>query len=217
VLAKAWTQSNQQLDVLASHLIDMDDQGHLHGVIRPTALEALKSPDDWLAQRPHVVGAAQAWSRRLFDRFGPLPRGVVAEDLVMVFRAVASGGGLTVPEPLVHYRRGGLSGRKQRSSAQAVVAGWLKSNHQALIEAQLMLQDCDKVKISTPVRQHLENELRQAQYLAALFAPSSRLQRLHQGITGAGMPWGKRPRLITYAVCPEALLPFFWLKSRLRR
>jgi glycosyltransferase involved in cell wall biosynthesis len=215
VLAKAWVASEQRLDLLASSLVDMDEAGGLHGTLQPSPLQALKTPDDWLAHRPYVVGAAQAWTRRLFDRFGPLPTGVVAEDLVMVFRAIAEGGALTVPEVLVQYRRGGLSRSRRRAHPQVVIDGWLRSNRHALIEAKLMLQDSDQVGCSAAVRAFLSKELAKAEFMAGLFQPASRLARLRFGLTASGMPWGKRLRLLVYAVCPELLMPFFWLKSAL--
>lgn len=213
VLARTWVDSGKQLDLLAAHLIDMDDQGQLHGTLKPSALQQLRSLNDWLAHRPYVVGAAQAWTRRLFDRFGPFPTGVVAEDLVMVFRAVAAGGAHTIEQPLVHYRRGGLSGKKRNATPQAVMAGWLKSNRHALIESQLLLKDCEQIDCPPSVRAFLQSERDRAHFMARLFSETSRWQRLRFGVCTGGIPWSKRTRLLVYAVCPELLLPFFWLKQ----
>lgn len=213
VLASTWLNHDKRLDLLASHLIDMDDQGQLHGTLRPSKLQDLRSLDDWLSRRPYVVGAAQAWTRRLFDRFGPFPTGVVAEDLVMVFRAIAAGGAHTIEQPLVQYRRGGLSGRKRLLTPQAVVDSWLKSNRHALIESQLMLKDCAQANGSPRVQAFLQGELARAQFMAGLFGLSSRGRRLLFGLSANGMPWPNRIRMLVYAVCPELLVPFFWLKS----
>ncbi len=216
-LAQAWVSRQCKPDVLASYLVDMDAQGQLHGVIRPSPLEALQTPDDWLAHRPHVIGAAQAWSRRLFDRFGPLPAGVVAEDLVMVFRAIATGGALTIPEPLVHYRRGGLSGRKHKQTPAAVVTGWLKASRHAEIEAALLLKDCEALGCSPQVTHFWRTELAMARYTNTLFAKAGRLARLKFGLLGPGMPLTRRLRLMVYAVVPELLWPFFQLKAVWKR
>lgn len=213
VLARSWVDKQCKPDLLASYLVDMDAQGNLHGVIKPSSLETLQSPDDWLDHRPHVVGAAQAWSKRLFDRFGPLPPGVVAEDLVMVFRAVATGGALTIPEPLVHYRRGGLSGRKNKQTPSAVIAAWLKASRHAEIEAALLLKDSQALGCSPRVTHFWRNELAMARYTNTLFAQIGRFSRLKFALTGPGMPLSRRIRLMVYAVAPELLWPFFQIKA----
>ena len=89
VVVQAWLAHGRRPDLIASALFDMDAGGGLHATIMPSDLQRYRCIADWLADPPFVVGAAQAWTRRLFDRFGPLPAGVVAEDLIMVFRAIA--------------------------------------------------------------------------------------------------------------------------------
>jgi hypothetical protein len=119
-LVAAWEASGRRADLVASHLIDMSPDGVDQGVIRVDDLSRWKRPEDWLAKRPFVVGASHAFTRRLFDRFGPLHPDVVYEDQVMTLRASCLGAGVTVAEPLVRYRRGGVSGRQAGSlSAQA--------------------------------------------------------------------------------------------------
>lgn len=108
-LAAAWDATGQQADLLASHLIDMDTQGHDVGVLCVDDLAAWRSPDDWVRKRPYVVGASHAFTRRMFERFGPIRADVPYEDQVMALRASCMGGGVTVDEPLLRYRRGGLS------------------------------------------------------------------------------------------------------------
>lgn len=108
-LVAAWDDSGQRADLLASHLIDMDVQGNDVGVLRVDNLAAWRSPDEWMHKRPRVVGASHAFTRRLFDRFGPIRADLPYEDQVMALRASCMGGGITLDEPLVRYRRGGLS------------------------------------------------------------------------------------------------------------
>ena len=109
----AWLDSGKRYDLIATDLRDLDADGNLHEVMTVTDLSAYHSFDDWSRNRPHVVGAAHAWARRLFTEFGPMEPGIYGEDQIMVFRAIMSGGAFTLREPLVQYRRGGLS-RKRR-------------------------------------------------------------------------------------------------------
>lgn len=54
---------------------------------------------------PRVVGAAHAWSRRLFEVFGPLPEWLHQEDVIIPFRALFMGGIAFDPAPVVRYRQ----------------------------------------------------------------------------------------------------------------
>lgn len=117
-LAAAWDASGQQADLLASHLIDMDAQGNDKGLLRVDNLANWRTPDQWVRNRPYVVGASHAFTRRMFERFGPIRADLPYEDQVMSLRAACSGGGITLDEPLVRYRRGGLSaGNEERLDA----------------------------------------------------------------------------------------------------
>ncbi len=96
-----WLEHGGRPDLIATDLADMDDAGTLHEPSPPTDLGTYRNIDDWLAASPYLIGAAHAWSRRLFERFGPMMPGAAAEDRIMTFRAIVSGGALSLREPLV--------------------------------------------------------------------------------------------------------------------
>lgn len=102
-LVSAWDASGQRADLLASHLIDMDSQGNDKGLLRVDNLVNWPSPDEWVRRRPSVVGASHAFTRRMFERFGPMGADLAYEDQVMSLRAACMGGGITIDEPLVRY------------------------------------------------------------------------------------------------------------------
>jgi hypothetical protein len=56
-------------------------------------------------RRPVVCGCSHAWTRELFNYFGPLHSDL--EDLVLSFRSLAIGQILYIRQPLVQYRRHG--------------------------------------------------------------------------------------------------------------
>ncbi|MEO0761482.1 MAG: hypothetical protein AAFZ09_06695, partial [Pseudomonadota bacterium] len=57
-----------------------------------------------------VMGAAAAWPRALWDRFGPLPEAAGVEDVLLTFRAALSGRPiLYLDEALLRWREGGVS------------------------------------------------------------------------------------------------------------
>ena len=51
-----------------------------------------------------VLGCSHAWSRKVFDEFGPLQPGTIHEDRVIPFRSELLGGIEFISEPLVKYR-----------------------------------------------------------------------------------------------------------------
>jgi glycosyltransferase involved in cell wall biosynthesis len=147
--AAAWDRSEETLDLLASHVLDMDEGGATWGTIRVDPLQEWRNVSDWVRIRPYIVGAAHAVTRRLFDRFGPLATGPTQEDQVNVLRAVLSGTACTIDDTLVMYRRGGVSTvvhsaatyrrwESRRSAAHlGVYSQWLRdaalAGHEALV------------------------------------------------------------------------------------
>lgn len=119
-LSAAWDASGQKADLLTSYLWDMDAAGADVGQIAVDDLSRWRSPEDWVRKRPFVVGASHAFTRRMHERFGPIRADLPYEDQAMALRACCMGGGLTVPEALVRYRRGGVSagGSRQRTVAE---------------------------------------------------------------------------------------------------
>ena len=211
----AWLASGKRLDLIASALEDMDEHGHVHQRITPSDLANYRNAADWLAQPPFVVGAAQAWTRRVFDRFGPLPPGVVAEDLLMVFRAIVSGGALTLPEPLVRYRRGGVSARRRAMSAQEVVAGLLKNNRSSLVELPQLLADARVAGQLPSVEAALSARLARERFIRDMFAAQRLGDRLSLAARARKVPLSLRLRVLAYAGFPSLLAPWFAVKRQL--
>lgn len=211
-LVEAWLAHDRRPDLLASALVDLDAEGRVHGEIVPSDLGSYGSLAQWAAQPPFVVGAAQAWTKRLFDRFGPLPPGTVAEDLVMVFRAIGSGGAITLREPLVQYRRGGISRRRRNLHARDVVERLLKNNRHALVETQQMLKDAETMGRLDQIGPQLRAVLDREQFIAALFAADGFAARCSVVLRAGTQPLALRLRLWVYAAAPWLLAPFFALK-----
>jgi glycosyltransferase involved in cell wall biosynthesis len=71
-LVDYWEEHDCKPELIASDLVELDERGEVRERIAPADLAAYKSVDDWAIEPPYVVGAAHAWSRRLFDRFGDM-------------------------------------------------------------------------------------------------------------------------------------------------
>ena len=211
----AWLASGKALDLIAAPLLDVDADGAVHGVLQPSDLSAYRSASDWLARRPYVVGAAQAWTRRLIDRFGPLPAGVIGEDMIMVFRAILSGGAITLAEPLVRYRRGGISRRRRSLDAASVVARIRKNTVNALVELNQLLADAERAGQREAVAAALEARLVRERFIRDIFAATTTGERIRLARGAHGVPREVRLRMLVYAAWPQLLAPFFALKRAL--
>ena len=211
-VVRAWLAHGRRPDLIASALFDMDDAGAMHAPIVPSELQRYRSVSDWLANPPFVVGAAQVWTRRLFDRFGPLPAGVVAEDLIMVFRAIGSGGAITLPEQLVGYGRGGISRRVRNLRAQDVTARVLKNNRHALVEHEQLLRDARTMGQLDAVQTAFDAKLKRERFIRDVFAAQGMAKKFGIALQASGVPFALRLRMALYAALPGIYAPFYFLR-----
>ncbi|MBX3620370.1 MAG: glycosyltransferase family 2 protein [Rhizobacter sp.] len=161
-IASEWDASGERLDLLASHLIDMTQDGQNVGTLRVDDLAHWAGAADWVRQRPHVVGAGHAFTKRLFHRFGPLHEDVAYEDQVITFRALLTGGAHTLDAALVRYRRGGTSMRP--SAAQGQRARLMTQSRRHLAEARQLLCDAETAGVTDIVGDALAEEIHRLQY-----------------------------------------------------
>ena len=213
----AWLAADRRPDLISSHLLDLDEHGEVHATITPTDLSTYRNAADWLARPPHVIGAAQAWTRRVFDRFGPLPVGAVAEDLLMVFRAIVSGGAITLPEALVQYRRGGISRKRRNRHARDVVERLLKNNRHALVELPQLLADAKLAGQLEAVEDALSLQFEREVFVRDVFGAKGFGARWQALVAARRVPVMSRLRLVVYAAWPALLAPFFALRRALAR
>ncbi len=204
-LLQAWDGSGGRADLIASHLVDLDHDGRLHGVIRVDDLAAYRGVDDWVRRRPYIVGAGHAFTRRMMERFGPLAAPIAYEDQVMVFRAIVAGGAITVDAPLVHYRRGGTS-RRPRFDGAAEMRRWnLRQRDREIAEIMQLLRDAEVAGCRAQVEAVLREPLARATYLRQLGLADSRqsIKRVYHD-ADRSLPWLWRFRKMLHARFPNA-------------
>lgn len=112
----AYLASGRKAQYLYSLVRSMTLRGELGGSYQSPASDDRSSK--WragLSPFPVSIGAAQAWTKRLVERFAPMERYCWAEDQVFGFRGVLAGSVAFIEEPLVHYRAG--SGMTNHSKA----------------------------------------------------------------------------------------------------
>jgi glycosyltransferase involved in cell wall biosynthesis len=212
VLCDYWLSEGRRPDLIASDLVDLDNAGDVHGRLSPTDLSTYRSFDDWARHRPYVVGAAHAWSRRLFDRFGDMMPGAMAEDQIMTFRAIMSGGARSLREPLVMYRRGGLSRKRCWTTVKEFVERIQLTNRFAIAEVTQLLKDADTAGVGERMRVVLLSKLARENYTNAVFKTPTLARKVLLLVSSSGVKIGFRVRIFLYAACPAIYSPFFAVK-----
>ncbi|WP_144108380.1 glycosyltransferase family 2 protein [Paraburkholderia sp. BCC1886] len=211
-----WLAHERRPDLIATDLADMDEAGHVHERMAPTELDTYRSFDDWLVRRPWLIGAAHTWSRRLFERFGPMLPGAAAEDQIMVLRAILSGGAMSLREPLVRYRRGGLSRKRRYGSVAELIARMRQSNRYGLAELAQLQRDAEVAGVGERMRAALAPKLARERFIHDMFEARSGGERVALLLKSAGVKPGLRVRMFLYASCPAVYAPGIWLKRKVR-
>ncbi|WP_233800399.1 glycosyltransferase family 2 protein [Paraburkholderia sp. HP33-1] len=211
-----WLAHGRRPDLIASDLADMDEAGHVHERVSPTELDRYRSFDDWLAERPWLIGAAHTWSRRLIERFGPMLPGAAAEDQIMVLRAILSGGAISLREPLVRYRRGGLSRKRRYQSVDELIARMRQSNRYGLAELAQLQRDAETAGIGERMRAAMAPKLAREQFIHAMFEAGSLGERIGLVTRSADVKLGLRIRMLMYSSCPAVYAPGLWIKRVVR-
>jgi hypothetical protein len=190
-ILQAWDASGRRADLIASNLQDLNTQGQGGDTIQVDDLAQWLNASDWAARRPYVVGAGQAFTRRLCTQFGPFLPNVVYEDQINTLRAILMGGALTIAEPLVQYRRGGASAGLAASDAASFLSKTRARHQREVAEIEQMLQDASSVGEEAIVHGALEFAIHRAALLGQLLG---------------------RPEQQTLGVVFDAAkkLPFFW-------
>lgn len=211
-----WLNKDQRPDLIAAYLNDIDSADHFHGVIRVGDLSKYSSLDDWTRQGPpHVIGAAQAWTRRLFDRFGGIPEGIVGEDMVMAFRAISTGSAMTLPIALVNYRRGGLTSQRKMLNADAVIHGLTRKLKSSQIEMQCLLREAKSAGANPNTLAFINQKLNKEVFIGKMFSNIGFFSKLSLCFQFGDQKVDFRIRILVYAVAPWLLAPFFHLKRQL--
>lgn len=130
VVVETWLSGGKRATSIHSDFVRISAQGgpfldrKVHSqFVSPAVVGADELCDFVRGRNPlkQVNGCAHAWSRRLFDLFGPLRRDVVFEDRALAFRSLLVGSVAYVREVLIQYRMhaNNVSGRQVSGSSQA--------------------------------------------------------------------------------------------------
>jgi glycosyltransferase involved in cell wall biosynthesis len=202
----AWEAHGRRPDLIAGHLLDLGLDDQVHGEIRVDDLAAWHGPQDWTRRRPYIVGAAHAFTRRLFERFGPLHEGLAYEDQILVFRALSSGGAITVDSPLVRYRRGGTSSRPRFEDAAQLRAWTLRRITRQQVELENLLADARIAGCESLVASHVADDRRRVRYQLDLLTAPDATARWALARAADELPLGWRLRKAAHLQWPGLTL-----------
>ncbi|MDH3461396.1 MAG: glycosyltransferase family 2 protein [Burkholderiaceae bacterium] len=212
--ARAWDASAGQLDLIACDLIDMSHDGVDLGLLRVDDLAQWRSLDNWVRRRPYVVGAGHSFSRRLFERFGPLAPEVGYEDQINMLRALCGGGAVTLHTPLVRYRRGGVSGGMRNASGKEYVAWARRRNSTHLAGHEQWLADAKLAGCYELVRAATRSEYERELFVRDLLAATDLSDRFRAVRDARGVNLGWRLRKLLYWRWPGLAARIRYLQAR---
>lgn len=172
VLIKAWDDSGQKADLISSHCKQMDYNGTVGRQVNTDDL-ATVTPQQWLNNRPYIIGATHAFTRRLHTRFGPFLSDLTGEDQIMTFRAVCAGGAITVNEALVLYRDGGISRRPDEMSPAEQLAWTRKVNRIDVAEIRQIITDAETAGYGKLARAQFLGKLNRAVFMTDILDHNS--------------------------------------------
>ena len=127
---RAWERNGMCPGSIYSDVILVDEEGRPQGG-REFPYDAGIGFDEFIAESaPGVMGCSHAWTRDVFDRFGPMLPGTVFEDRVIPFRSFLIGKIIHIPEKLVEYRihRHNQSGYLRGTSDEEIVEAFFESH-----------------------------------------------------------------------------------------
>lgn len=203
-ILEAWETCGRTADLIASHVLECDRDGTGLGVVEVDDLSMWRDLHAWAARRPFVIGAAHAFTKRVMQRFGPLSNDIAYEDQILTFRAIASGGCITVPEPLVRYRRGGTSRCPVFPTAQAMLDWSHRRTRRHLGEMKQLRSDARRCDAAELMERHLAGTWERAAYMRLLCEATNARHRLGVLLKTRSLPFHWRLRRALHFLFPHA-------------
>lgn len=167
-LVSAWQAHHCVPDLIAAPVMDMDLSGKCHGVIAVSDLSKYRSANDWADHPPVIIGAGLAYSGRIIKQHANnFPDGLSHEDQLGVLRGILGNGGITLQEPLVKYRRGGISRKLTLHTGDALRRKVLFDARNDSLYLTQVLQEAGSTLADRHV-QRMQKMIRRACYLLDL-------------------------------------------------
>ena len=216
IVMTEWLKLNKQPGLIATDAYDMAIDGHILGIKKTSILQEYKGLQDWIKRPPYFFGSSHSWSRNFLNKFPPLNPKMMAEDHLMVFRALISDGGHTISEPLVKHRRGGVTLKKYIDLATKAKILRVGFNDKYIYLKQL-LTDAQQDDHFADLAKHLHPELQECQLTLDLYELKDPIKKIIRCFANDGVSFFFKMRMLTYTTFPWVLQPIFKLKKLIKR
>jgi glycosyltransferase involved in cell wall biosynthesis len=125
-IVEAYEASGRSALLIHSSVIMINQKGEEIGIWRPPiVIENPTMPEIAMSFKLYI-GATGAWSRKIYEKFGPINYDKTYEDLVLGFRALIEDKIYYLDEPLVRYSCGGGLSSGSRAEKRETHANRLK-------------------------------------------------------------------------------------------
>lgn len=191
-LVNLWSTTRPDSSLLCSGLVDMEFDGTLLGS-RAGYQSMERDPVQVALRGRWIAGCTAAWTRRLWERFGPLPTEAIHEDEIMTLWAAVAGSILVTEEPLVCYRapeRGNLSKADLNCPDRRTQAGLIES-----LLRSTEIQLATVIAVENPAIRYALIRRNRALRLLASIENGHRIERLALATALADSAWA--PRIVT--------------------
>ena len=215
-MVKLWQSQSNKPHLITSDAWDTTPNGKDLRIKKCSNLEQIRSINEWIKNKPLFFGCANMYTRELVNKFGLLRPNCGATDQIMVLRAILLGGALSLHEPLVHHRQGGVTGNKPMNVVDKVNR-LLNESSRTVADIEQHIDDAEKFGFENVVREHFKDRLAEANLIPKLLNAESFKEELKIFFQERETPLMKRIRLLSYAMLPFMHRVIFKVKREMKK
>lgn len=215
-LVKLWQSQTKKPSLITSDAWDTLPEGRDLEVKKCGDLEEIRSINECLKKKPYFFGCTNMYTRDLINKFGLLQAQCGATDQIMVLRAILLKGALSLHEPLVHHRQGGVTGNKPMNITDKVNR-LLNESSRTIADIEQHIDDAEKFGFENVVRNHFKDRLAEANLVPKLLNAGSFREELRIFFQDRKTPLFKKIRLLSFATLPLLHRVIFKVKREMRK
>jgi hypothetical protein len=134
----------------------------------------------------------------------------------MVLRAILLEGALSLHEPLVHHRQGGITGNKPMNLTNKVNR-LLNESSRTIADIEQHISDAEKFGFENVVRNYLKDRLAEANLIPKLLNAKSFKEELRIFFQDRKTPLLKKIRLLSFSTIPLFHRVIFKIKREIKK
>jgi glycosyltransferase involved in cell wall biosynthesis len=215
-LVQVWLSCEQKPYLITTDAWDTSLDGISLSIKRCGNLENIRSINDWIRNKPYFFGCTNIYSKSLIDKFGLLQENCGATDQIMVLRAILLGGAMSHHTPLVHHRRGGVTGNKPMNVVDKINR-LIRESSRTIADIEQHTLDAEKMGAGEKLREHFKDQLSEARLIPKILNAESLKEEITLFFQEKDTPLLKKIRLLSYAVLPFMHRVIFKIKREIKK